>query len=135
MAWQSRAVLDRLDRGVDRAAGFVAENHDQGSLEHLDRVFEARDHFVACEIAGHTADEQVAARGVEAIFGRDAGVGAAAAPNCRIARRPKAFCGAAACKQHSHMLSLPLNRSLGCSDKRSWQTRRKKTNGTLMRCK
>src|SRR5579884_902895 len=77
MAWQSRAVLDRLDRGVDRAAGFVAENHDQGSLEHLDRVFEARDHFVACEIAGHTADEQVAARGVEAIFGRDAGVGAA----------------------------------------------------------
>ena len=50
-------VLDRLNCGVDRAACFVSEHHDQGRVEHLHGVFQAGNHFVAGEIAGDAADE------------------------------------------------------------------------------
>ena len=74
---QRGAVLDRFDGGVDRAAGLMTEHQDQRRIEHLHGIFEARDHLVAGEISGDAADEQVAARGVEAVFRGDPGIGAA----------------------------------------------------------
>ena len=84
VAGQRGAVLDRFDGGIDRAAGVVAKHHDQRRVEHRDGIFQACRHFVAGEIAGDAADENVAARGVEAIFGRDARVGAAEHSGVRI---------------------------------------------------
>ena len=46
---QRRAVLDRFDRGVDGAAGVVAEHHDQRRVQHLHGIFQARDNFVGRE--------------------------------------------------------------------------------------
>jgi hypothetical protein len=54
----------------------VSKHHNQRRLEHLHRVFQAGDHFVAGEIAGDAANKKVATRRVEAKFGSDARIGA-----------------------------------------------------------
>ena len=76
MTRQRGAVPDGLDGGLDRAAGPVAQHHQERNIQDRDAVFEARDRFVIGEVAGHPAHEQVAAAGVESIFGRDARIGA-----------------------------------------------------------
>ena len=77
MAGQRLVVLERLDRGIDRAAGVVAEHQDQRRVQHGDAIFQARDRLVGGEIAGDAADEEIAPSAVEGIFGRDARIGAA----------------------------------------------------------
>jgi hypothetical protein len=62
--------------GIHRPARFVSKHHNQRRLEHLHRVFQAGDHFVAGEIAGDAANKKVATRRVEAKFGSDARIGA-----------------------------------------------------------
>src|SRR5271154_5619228 len=77
MTGQRRAVLDRFDGSIDCAARFMAENHDQRRVEHLHGIFEAGDDLVGCEVAGNTANEDIATRGIEAYCRRDRRVGAA----------------------------------------------------------
>ena len=77
VAGQRGAVLDRFDGGVDRTARLVAEHQDQRRIEHLYGIFQTGDHLVAGEIPRDTADEQVAACGIEAIFRGNARIGAA----------------------------------------------------------
>ena len=55
----------------------VAEHHNERRIQDLDGIFKASDHFVAREIAGNAAYENVAAGGVKAVFRRNTGIGAA----------------------------------------------------------
>src|ERR1700720_4954322 len=75
MTGQGRAILQRLDGGVPRAARYVPKHYDQRRLEHRDSVFQAGHHFVAGEIAGDAANKQVAPRGIETEFGSNARIG------------------------------------------------------------
>ena len=55
MTGKRGAILDRFCGRIDRAAGVVAEHHDERRVEHLHGIFEACDNFIAGEIARDTA--------------------------------------------------------------------------------
>ena len=59
--WPGRVTLPAatLDRGVDGAAGRMAEQHDQRSIENMDRVFEPRDSIAVRDIAGDAYNEKI----------------------------------------------------------------------------
>ena len=77
MPRQRGAVLDRFDRGIDRAAARVTEHHEKRRMQDRDRVLEAGNDVGIGDVAGDAAHEQVAAAGVECEFGRNPRVGAA----------------------------------------------------------
>jgi hypothetical protein len=91
MARQRGAVPDRFDRGVDRAAGFVTEHHQEGRMKDRNGIFEARDDVGVEEVAGHPAHEQIAAGGIEGIFRRHARIGAAENARERILSLAQGF--------------------------------------------
>src|SRR5579871_1636444 len=84
MARQRLVILERLDRGIHRAAGVVAEHEDRWHAQNGNGVFEARNGFLGGEIAGDAADEKIAPAAVKSVFGSDARVGAAQDRGIRI---------------------------------------------------
>ena len=69
----------------------MAEHQDEWRIEHLHRIFKAGDKFIAGEITRDAADENVPARRIEAIFGRNPGIGTTEDTGERILPRAQGF--------------------------------------------
>ena len=76
--------LSDLIVALDRAAAVVTQHQDQRRAEHGDGIFQAGDRFIVGEVAGHAANEEIAAAAIEGIFGRDARIGAAQDGGVRV---------------------------------------------------
>lgn len=76
VAWQLDPLLHHLDRGVNRPAIGVTEDHDERRAQEFDGIFEAGKAVIVEEISGETHDEDIARALIEQEFGRDAAVGA-----------------------------------------------------------
>ena len=69
--------VERVDGRLDRAALVVAEDDDQGHVQHLHRVLDRPEHRRVDDVTGGPDDEHVAESGVEDQFGGDPGVATA----------------------------------------------------------
>jgi hypothetical protein len=76
VARQLDPLLHHLDRGVNRPAIGVAEDHDERRAQEFDGIFEACEAVIVEEISGETHHEDIARTLIEQEFGRDAAVGA-----------------------------------------------------------
>ena len=84
-------VLDRFNRGTDRAARFVSENHDERRAQDLHCILEAGDPVVGSEVARYAYDEKITAAGVKRVLWRDARIGATQDSGKRVLSHRQGF--------------------------------------------
>src|SRR5580692_4632225 len=76
MARKCGAIFYLLNGCVQRAAPLMAEHKDQRCTEYAHSILKTGDRIRISKIACYAANEDIAATGIEGIFGSDPGVGA-----------------------------------------------------------